>query len=87
MPRLREAMAEIATRSTGVGTSAAQVIATAGGQAALYAAVQGVLDPGDHAIVVAPYYATYRAPSGRPAPPSPWSRRNRATASSRGPGR
>ena len=38
---------------------AAQVIATPGGQSALYAAVQGVLDPGDHAIVVAPYYATY----------------------------
>ena len=36
-----------------------QVIATPGGQAALYAAVQGVLDPGDHAVVVAPYYATY----------------------------
>ena len=36
-----------------------QVIATPGGQSALYAAVQGVLDPGDHAVVVAPYYATY----------------------------
>ena len=35
------------------------MIATPGGQSALYAAVQGVLDPGDHAIVVAPYYATY----------------------------
>ena len=35
------------------------MIATPGGQSALYAAVQGVLDPGDHAVVVAPYYATY----------------------------
>jgi arginine:pyruvate transaminase len=35
------------------------VIATPGGQAALYAAVQATLDEGDHAIVVAPYYATY----------------------------
>lgn len=59
IPRLREAMAKISTRATGVPTSANEVIATPGGQAALYAAVQGVLDPGGHAIVVAPYYATY----------------------------
>ena len=58
-PPLREAMAKVATRATGVATTAAQVIATPGGQTALYAAVQGVLDPGDHAVVVAPYYATY----------------------------
>src|SRR3954471_11374043 len=59
IPALREAMARIATQATGVATTAAQVIATPGGQSALYAAVQGVLDPGDHAVVVAPYYATY----------------------------
>ena len=59
IPALREAMARISTRCTGVETSPDQVIATPGGQASLYAAVQGVLDPGDHAIVVAPYYATY----------------------------
>ncbi len=59
IPALREAMAKVSTRATGVATTAAQVIATPGGQSALYAAVQGVLDPGDHAVVVAPYYATY----------------------------
>jgi arginine:pyruvate transaminase len=59
IPVLREAMAKISTRSTGVPTTADQVIATPGGQSALYAAVQGTLDPGDHAVVVAPYYATY----------------------------
>ena len=59
IPALREAMARISTRCTGIETSPEQVIATPGGQASLYAAVQGVLDPGDHAIVVAPYYATY----------------------------
>jgi arginine:pyruvate transaminase len=59
VPGLRAAMAKISTQCTGVETAPAQVIATPGGQAALYAAVQGVLDPGDHAIVVAPYYATY----------------------------
>ena len=59
IPALREAMARISTRATGVPTTADQVIATPGGQSALYAAVQGTLDAGDHAIVVAPYYATY----------------------------
>ncbi|MDW6020525.1 pyridoxal phosphate-dependent aminotransferase [Mesorhizobium sp. BAC0120] len=59
IPALREAMAKVSTRTTGVPTSADQVLATPGGQAALYAAVQGTLDPGDHAVVVAPYYATY----------------------------
>ena len=59
LPALRAAMAKISTRCTGVETTAAEVIATPGGQLALYAAVQGTLDPGDHAIVVAPYYATY----------------------------
>ena len=59
LPRLREAMAKIATEATGVATTADEVLATPGGQSALYAAVQGVIDGGDHAIVVAPYYATY----------------------------
>lgn len=58
-PRLRAAMANVSTRSTGVATTPDEVIATPGGQLALYAAVQGVLDMGEHAIMVAPYYATY----------------------------
>lgn len=58
-PKLRKAMADVSTRSTGAPAGADEVIATPGGQAALYAAVQAVLDPGTHAIVVAPYYATY----------------------------
>lgn len=59
LPRLREAMAKASTRCTGVATHADEVIATPGGQAALFAAVHVALDPGDHAVVVAPYYATY----------------------------
>ena len=59
IPRMREAMARASTRCTGVETNADQIIATPGGQLALYAAVQGTLDRGDHAVVVAPYYATY----------------------------
>ena len=59
IPRMRKAMARASTQCTGVETTAAEVIATPGGQLALYAAVQGTLDRGDHAVVVAPYYATY----------------------------
>jgi arginine:pyruvate transaminase len=59
IPALRSAMAKASTRCTGVETSEDEIIATPGGQAALYAAVQATLDPGSHAIVVAPYYATY----------------------------
>jgi arginine:pyruvate transaminase len=59
IPGLRAAMAKVSTEATGVPTSVDEVIATPGGQAALYSAVQAVLDPGTHAIVVAPYYATY----------------------------
>ncbi|MBX3569140.1 MAG: pyridoxal phosphate-dependent aminotransferase [Rhizobiaceae bacterium] len=59
LPALRAAMAKVSSRSTGVPTTADEIIAAPGGQAALYAAVQATLDAGDHAIVVAPYYATY----------------------------
>jgi arginine:pyruvate transaminase len=59
IPALRQAMADVSTRATGVATSLDQVIATPGGQSALYAAVQATLDPGDHAIMIAPFYATY----------------------------
>jgi arginine:pyruvate transaminase len=59
IPALREAMAAISTRATGVATTADDVLAAPGGQAALYAAVMGALDAGGHSVVVAPYYATY----------------------------
>jgi arginine:pyruvate transaminase len=59
IPRLRDAMARISTQSTGVPTTADEILAAPGGQLSLYAAAQAVLDPGEHAIVVAPYYATY----------------------------
>ncbi len=59
MVRLRNAMAAVSQRSTGVATQMANILATPGGQGALYAAVQAALDPGEHAIIVNPYYATY----------------------------
>ena len=56
---LRQAMADVTTQSTGVATTLEQIIVAPGGQGALFAAVHAALDPGDHAIVVGPYYATY----------------------------
>jgi arginine:pyruvate transaminase len=59
LPRLREAMARLSTECTKVPTSSNEVIVTVGGQGALFAAFQAILDPGAHAIIVSPYYATY----------------------------
>ena len=59
MPQLRAAIAEMTETTTGVETSAGNVLATIGGQAALYSALLGTLDPGDHGIMISPYYVTY----------------------------
>lgn len=59
LPRLRAALAKLSTSCTGIETAPEEVIVTQGGQGALYAACQAILDPGSHAVVIAPYYATY----------------------------
>ena len=59
IPRLRAAMAKATTACTDVPTSPEQILATPGGQASLFAAALATTDPGDHAIIIAPYYATY----------------------------
>lgn len=59
VPSLRQAIARVSALATGVPTAPEEVVALPGGQAALYAAIQSATDPGDHAIVVGPYYATY----------------------------
>lgn len=56
---LREGVAARTERITGVPTRAENVIVTPGGQSALFAAHQFVGDPGDRALYVEPYYATY----------------------------
>lgn len=58
---LRAAIAERAERVSGVATDASNVAVTSGGQAALFAAMSAVLDPGDKAVIVDPHYATYPA--------------------------
>lgn len=69
---LRQAIASRATARTGVRTGPENVLVTAGGQAALFAAHIALLDPGDAALMIDPYYATYpgtiRAASARPVP-------------------
>jgi arginine:pyruvate transaminase len=59
LPRLRAAMAMLSHACTGVETAEEEVLAAPGGQAALFAAMLAAVDPGEHAIILAPYYATY----------------------------
>ncbi|RKE95580.1 pyridoxal phosphate-dependent aminotransferase [Sulfitobacter guttiformis] len=70
IPALRDAIAERVSARTGVPTRRENVIITSGGQSALFAAHTAVLDPGDTALYIDPYYATYpgtvRGVSARP---------------------
>ncbi|WP_108837686.1 pyridoxal phosphate-dependent aminotransferase [Tateyamaria sp. Alg231-49] len=56
---LRDIVAKRATERTGVPTSRDNVLITPGGQAALFAAHAAACDPGDVALFIDPYYATY----------------------------
>lgn len=56
---LRRAVAERVQTRTGVPTHPENVLITPGGQAALFATHMGVCAPGDTALFVDPYYATY----------------------------
>ena len=56
---LRQAVATRLTTRTGVPTRSENVLITAGGQAALFAAFRATLDAGDTALYINPYYATY----------------------------
>lgn len=56
---LREAIAQRLTSRTGVTTTKDNIVVTPGGQAALFAAHTAACDPGDTALYIDPYYATY----------------------------
>ncbi len=56
---LRDAVAMRIAKMTGVATERHNVVITAGGQAALLAAHMIACDPGDAALYIDPYYATY----------------------------
>ena len=59
LQELRKAVASRIMQRTGVPTDIDNVMITTGGQAALYAAHAATCDPGDTALYVEPYYATY----------------------------
>ena len=56
---LRETIAQRVEARTGVPTTPDNVLVTPGGQAALFAAHVAACDPGDTALYIDPYYATY----------------------------
>jgi aspartate aminotransferase len=59
LPELREAIAVKTKRDSGYDVKASQVLVTNGGKHALYDAFATLLDPGDEAILPAPYWTTY----------------------------
>ena len=59
LPELKEAIAAKTLRDSGMAVSAAQVLVTNGGKQALYNTFAALLDPGDEAILPAPYWTTY----------------------------
>lgn len=59
LPELREAIAIKTLRDSGYEVKASQVLVTNGGKQALYNAFAALLDPGDEAILPAPYWTTY----------------------------
>ncbi|MEM6372726.1 MAG: pyridoxal phosphate-dependent aminotransferase [Pseudomonadota bacterium] len=56
---LRDLVAQRTTERTGVPTTRDNVLITPGGQSALFAAHAAACDPGDVALYIDPYYATY----------------------------
>ena len=56
---LRQTVATRVSERTGVPTTPKNVLITPGGQAALFAAHAAVCNPGDTALYLDPYYATY----------------------------
>jgi aspartate/methionine/tyrosine aminotransferase len=59
LPELKEAIAAKTLRDSGLATRASQVLVTNGGKQALYNTFAALLDPGDEAILPAPYWTTY----------------------------
>jgi len=59
LPQLRTAIAEFTSKDLGVEYKPTQVTVTAGGKMSIFAALQVLLDPGDEAIIPAPYWVSY----------------------------
>ena len=58
LPELKEAIAVKTLRDSGCSTKAGNVLVTNGGKQALYTTFAALLDPGDEAILPAPYWTT-----------------------------
>ena len=59
LPELRAAIAEKTKRDSGYDVTAEQVLVTNGGKQAVYNTFATLLDPGDEALLPAPYWTTY----------------------------
>ena len=59
LPELKEAIAAKTLRDSGLTLTPNQILVTNGGKQALYNAFATLLDPGDEAILPAPYWTTY----------------------------
>jgi aspartate/methionine/tyrosine aminotransferase len=59
LPELRAAIAEKTERDSGYKVEPSQVLVTNGGKQAVYEAFAALLDPGDEALLPAPYWTTY----------------------------
>jgi aspartate/methionine/tyrosine aminotransferase len=59
LPELRAAVATKTARDSGYSITAEQVLITNGGKQAVYQAFATLLDPGDEALLPAPYWTTY----------------------------
>lgn len=59
LPELREAIADVTARDSGVQVDPGRVLVTNGGKQAVFQSFAALLNPGDEAIVPAPYWVTY----------------------------
>ena len=59
LPDLRQAIADKTLRDSGLAVTPAQVVVTNGGKQAVYQSFATLLDPGDEALLPAPYWTTY----------------------------
>ena len=62
LPELREAIATVTRRDSGLDVPAGRVLVTNGGKHAVYNAFAALLDPGDEVLLPAPYWTTYPEP-------------------------
>ena len=59
LPELREALVTFTARDSGVEVDPSQILVTNGGKQAVFQSFAALLNPGDEAIVPAPYWVTY----------------------------